>query len=85
MFSEIVSLIAVGLCWGGTNPIIRKNSKSIVKVEASSAVAHSPTSKLFNFCLYCNCKLDFGRKTTQKKDDYGCNFDSTWNLSVLFR
>nr|CAH7726195.1 unnamed protein product [Callosobruchus chinensis] len=33
-----VSLIAVGLCWGGTNPIIRKNSRSIIKVEASSAV-----------------------------------------------
>ncbi|VEN58108.1 unnamed protein product [Callosobruchus maculatus] len=38
MFFEIVSLIAVGLCWGGTNPIIRKNSKSIVNVEGSTAV-----------------------------------------------
>ncbi|CAH2005536.1 unnamed protein product [Acanthoscelides obtectus] len=38
MFFEIVSLIAVGFCWGGTNPIIRRNSKNIVKVEASSAI-----------------------------------------------
>lgn len=32
----LVSLVFVGLLWGGTNPLIKKNSKDIVNVKGNS-------------------------------------------------
>ncbi|KAJ8927910.1 hypothetical protein NQ314_019540 [Rhamnusium bicolor] len=36
MFYESLSLICVALLWGGTNPVIKRNSKDIVKIKADS-------------------------------------------------
>lgn len=38
MESVLVSLVFVALLWGGTNPLIKRNSKEIVEIEANSKI-----------------------------------------------
>ncbi|GLV36444.1 uncharacterized protein CBL_08935 [Carabus blaptoides fortunei] len=38
MISTIVSLVSVALLWGGTNPLIKKGSTDIKKIEAKSPI-----------------------------------------------
>ncbi|KAJ8959458.1 hypothetical protein NQ318_022155 [Aromia moschata] len=38
MLYEALSLTLVALLWGGTNPLIKRNSKDIVKVKADSVI-----------------------------------------------
>ncbi|CAH0547368.1 unnamed protein product [Brassicogethes aeneus] len=37
MIYELFSLIGVAALWGGTNPLIKRNSKEIVQVKANNA------------------------------------------------
>ncbi|XP_056636508.1 transmembrane protein 234 homolog [Diorhabda carinulata] len=39
MFIQISSLVITGLLWGWTNPLIKKKSEGIVKIQASSRIA----------------------------------------------
>ncbi|KAK9886781.1 hypothetical protein WA026_018434 [Henosepilachna vigintioctopunctata] len=38
MIYEIFSLITVALLWGGTNPLLKKNSKKIMVIKSASKV-----------------------------------------------
>ncbi|CAG9862800.1 unnamed protein product [Phyllotreta striolata] len=39
MFLQILSLLGTGILWGTTNPLIKKNSKDILKVKGNSRIA----------------------------------------------
>ncbi|XP_019873491.1 transmembrane protein 234 homolog [Aethina tumida] len=36
MYYELISLVCVAALWGGTNPLIKKNSKGIIKVKGAN-------------------------------------------------